>query len=567
MPDRQWFLDFSSTKEAQLLRDRPIVYFCAEYAINESLPIYAGGLGVLAGDIIREAAENRFPLIAVGLYYYGGYRCHDLYKEGIMMKNADTVHPADTILQPVVDDKNNRIIVSVPIGDTDVYAQAWSMVIGTVTVYLLDTRVAQNSEERRQITDYLYDKDRDDRFEQEMVLGLGGLRLLEALNIAPTGYHMNEGHSALLSLEIARREMAKHNKSFSEELDNTRRHIFFTNHTLVTAGNDAFDPVLISGYLTGLSKELNISIEEIIALGTQPDSGQFSLSLLALRMAGKTNAVSRLHADKAKEVWPQYPMIPITNGIHLKTWDKIYTPEKMWENHLSNKRALLGHIYKETGEDWSENVLLLGWARRIVGYKRPLALFDDLEKFRKIAQSADRPVRVIISGLSHESDAEGLIILQHIQQVVMHNLKGLVAYLPEYRMSTAQLLVAGADVWLNTPLVGFEACGTSGMKAALNGVLPCTTNDGWVAEANLLDIGWLLRSETLSIDLIGILEHEIIPLFYTRNADGIPENWVSMMRNAREMVINQFSATKMLRTYAEEFYIPRAIALERELAR
>lgn len=229
----------------------------------------------------------------------------------------------------------------------------------------------------------------------------------------------------------------------------------------------------------------------------------------------------------------------------------------MWENHMTNKRELLGHIYKETGEDWDENALLLGWARRIVGYKRPLALFDNLAQIKKIAQSTDRPVRIVISGLSHESDTEGLTILEHIQKLVQVELKGSVAYLPGHRVTSAKLLVAGCDVWLNTPIVGFEACGTSGMKAALNGVLPCSTNDGWIAEANLFDVGWLLQSDNLSFDILGVLENEIIPLYFTRNDKNIPEKWVSMMRNSRDMILNQFSATTMLRKYVESFYIPR----------
>lgn len=557
MSDIQWFKDFIASDEAKTLHERPIVYFCAEYAINDELPIYAGGLGVLAGDIIREAAQQSFPLISVGLYYYEGYRSHDLYKEGIMMKNVVAVNPADTSLKPVVDDKNNRIIVTIPIQDKQIHIQAWSMKIGTVTVYLLDTRIAENDEEGRQITDYLYASSKETRFKQEMVLALGGLRLLEALKISPTGYHLNEGHSALLALEIARHEMRKHKRTFQEELQNTKEHIFFTNHTLVNAGNDTFNTDLVAALLSGFAKELGVPTSEIIKLGTISGSSIFSMTLLALRMAGKANAVSKLHAEKAKEIWTDHPMIPITNGIHVQTWDKIYSSDQLWANHLVNKRELLGHIYKETGEEWDENVLLLGWARRIVGYKRPLALFDNLAQFKKLAQTTDRPIRVVISGLSHESDTEGEIILEHIQKLVNEDLKGIVTYLPGHRMTNAKLLVAGCDVWLNTPIVGFEACGTSGMKAALNGVLTCSTNDGWVAEANLFDVGWLLKSENLSFDVLGILEKEIIPSFFSRNDKNIPEKWVSMMKNSREMVLNQFSATTMLRKYIEAFYIPR----------
>lgn len=538
------------------MQDHPIVYFCAEYGLNDDIPTYAGGLGILASDIIREAAEQEIPLITVGLYYHAGYSCHDLFKDGIMIKNSGRVNPASVNLSPVVDEKNNRIIISLPIQDGLVYVQAWSLQIGSVRIYLLDTSISQNTEENRRITDHLYASSKEVRFKQEMVLGLGGLRLLEALHLSPIGYHLNEGHSALLALEIARYEMQKHKRSFHEELDNTKQHIFFTNHTLVAAGNDTFNDDLAATLLSGFAKELQVPVSEIIKLGLITGSSIFSMTLLALRMAGKINAVSKLHANKAREIWKEYTMTPITNGVHLKTWDRVFNKEDIWEKHLQNKRVLLEYVYTVTGEKWDENNLLLGWARRIVGYKRPLALFDNLLQFKNLAASSDRPIRVVISGLSHENDTEGLAILERIQKIVTEDLKGIVVYLPGYRISNAKFLVSGCDVWLNTPVVGFEACGTSGMKAALNGCLPCSTADGWVDEAELFDVGWLLQSENLADDILSVLKQNIVPLFYARNKNGTPEQWVKMMQNARDMAINQFSTTKMLRKYIEEFYLP-----------
>lgn len=556
MPDQLWFKQFTSSAEYDFMRDHPIVYFCAEYAVNDDMPIYAGGLGVLAGDMIREAAEQEIPLITVGLYYYEGYLYHDLYQEGIMMKSSGRTNPTSVNLSPVVDEQNNRIIVTLPIQDTLVYVQAWSLKIGSVRIYLLDTRIPQNEEENRRITDQLYASNKEVRFKQEMVLGLGGLRLLEAMQLSPIGYHLNEGHSALLALEIARYEMQKHKRSFQEELDNTKQHIFFTNHTLVTAGNDTFNADLASTLLSGFAKELQVPVSEIIKLGLITGSSIFSMTILALRMAAKRNAVSKLHAKKAKEIWKEYPMTPITNGVHIKTWDSTWTKEGIWENHQRNKRVLLEFIHTATDVMWDENTLLLGWARRVVGYKRPLALFDNLKQFKNLAISSDRPIRVIISGLSNENDTEGLAILEQIQKIVTEDLKGVVVYLPCYRISSAKLLVSGCDVWLNTPVVGFEACGTSGMKAALNGVLPCSTADGWVAEAELYGVGWLLQSENLSDDILSVLKQHIVPLYYDRNNNGIPKQWVKMMQNARDMTINQFSTTQMLRKYIEEFYLP-----------
>lgn len=543
--NRLWFKQFTASAEYGFMRNHPIVYFCAEYALNDEIPIYAGGLGILAGDIIREAAEQEIPLTAVGLYYHGGY----------LMKSSGRINPADVNLTPVADEQGHRIIVRLPIQDTLVYVQAWSLQIGSVRIYLLDTSIAQNDTVNKGITDQLYASSKEMRFKQEMVLGLGGLRLLEALQISPVGYHLNEGHSALLALEIARYEMAKHKCSFQEGLDNTKQHIFFTNHTLTAAGNDTFNADLASALLSGFAKELQVPVSEIINLGLIAGSGIFSMTLLALRMAGKINAVSQIHAKKAAVIWKDYPMIPITNGVNIKTWDNILTKEKIWAKHQRNKRALLEFIRAVTGVRWDENTLLLGWARRIVGYKRPLALFDNLEQFKNLAVSSDRPVRVVISGLSHQNDAEGLAILEQIRKIVTADLKGVVVYLPGYRISSAKLLVSGCDVWLNTPVVGFEACGTSGMKAALNGVLPCSTADGWVAEAQLYGVGWMLQSENLSEDILSVLKQHIVPLYYERDSNGVSKQWIKMMQNARDMAINQFSATQMFRKYIEEFYL------------
>ena len=528
------------------MQDRPIIYFCAEYALNDTLPIYAGGLGILAGDMIREAAEHEIPFIAVGLFYHKGYS----------LKESARINPASSNLTLVVDKQNKPVIVTIPIQDTLVSAQAWFLQIGNTRIYLLDTDLTQNAEEDRQITDQLYASSKEVRLKQEMILGLGGLRLLEALHISPIGYHLNEGHSALLALEIVRLEMKKHKHTFLEELDNTKQHIFFTNHTLIPAGNDTFGVDLVSTLLSGFAKELQVPVSEIIKLGLIAGSSIFSMALLALRMAGKINAVSRLHAKKAQEVWKEHPMIPITNGINVKTWDRVGKKGNIWEKHQRNKRDLLQYIHKMTGVRWDEDTLLLGWARRIVAYKRPLGLFDNLQQFKELATSSDRPINVVIAGIAHQNDEEGIMILKQIHKIVTEDLKGIVVYLPDYNMINARLLISGSDVWLNTPVVGFEACGTSGMKAALNGVLPCSTQDGWVAEADLYKVGWVLDSDNLSNDILSVLKTQIVQLYYDRDARNIPQQWVKMMQNAREMVLNQFSTTTMLRKYIEEFYLP-----------
>lgn len=546
MNDKLWFNDFVKSKDFDFIQNRPIVYFCAEYALTDSLSIYAGGLGVLAGDIIREAKEQKVPLVAVGLFYRRGYS----------LKKSVQADPKSCGLVPVTDAQNNRIIIKIPIQNDYVSAGAWLYKAGSVSVYLLDTNIDENSEENRQITEWLYPSDKEIRFKQEMLLGIGGSRLLDALNISPIAYHLNEGHSALLALEITKRNMRINKLQFDEELKNTRRRIFFTNHTLVPAGNDTFSVELVSKLLKGFAGEMQLPVGEIIKQGVISKSGIFSMALLALKMAGKINAVSRLHAKKAQQIWVDYPMIPITNGIHIKTWDLILRDENIWEKHLRNKHALFEFIYKKTGKLLDENVLLIGWARRIVRYKRPLALFEHLMQFKKLAETADKPIKVVISGIAHQKDAEGLAILKRLESIVKNELRDIVVYLPNYNLETAEKLVSGCDLWLNTPEVGFEACGTSGMKAALNGVLPCSTNDGWIAEANLNNVGWLLADKKISEDILSVLKNDIVPLFFERDMNGIPQKWVEMMRNARKMTLNQFSSTKMLRKYFEEFYLP-----------
>lgn len=557
MIDQLWFKKFTQSKECDFMREHPIVYFCAEYALNDTLPLYAGGLGILAGDIIREAAEQEIPFIAVGLFYHEGY----------ILKNSGRTNPMSTNLKPVVDEQNNRIIVALPIQDTLVAVQAWLLETGSVRVYLLDTDIPQNTEETRRITDQLYSSSREIRFKQEMILGLGGLRLLETLKIAPIGYHLNEGHSALLALEIARHEMKKHNRTFAEELDNTKQHIFFTNHTLVPAGNDTFSSDLVATLLSGFAKELQVPVSEILRLGLIEGSSIFSMALLALRMASKINAVSKLHAEKAQEIWKEYPMVPITNGIHIKTWDRVQNQDEIWNKHQENKKQLLEYIRKITDVTWDENTLLLGWARRLVSYKRPMALFEKLKEFKELATNSDRPIHVVMAGVAHEKDLAGVAMLEQIHKFVSEDLKGTLIYLPDYNMTSAKLLVSGCDVWLNTPVVGFEACGTSGMKAALNGVLPVSTDDGWIAEADLYDVGWLLKNQNLSEDILSVLKNQIVPLYYSPGKNGTSENWIKMMKNAREMTLNQFSATTMLKKYIEEFYLPVIRSHEKKLLR
>jgi glucan phosphorylase len=549
--DLSWFTTFRTSKEYALLSSRPIAYFSAEFAFFEHEQTYAGGLGVLAGDFLREASDQEIPLVAVGLYYKEGYFYHEAFSKGEVLNHTITKMPEEVGLIPVVNESGERIIIHIPLADTTLYAQAWVKKLGSVSLYLLDTTITQNDISHQNITQRLYTADKEIRFKQEMLLGIGGMRLLETLHINPIVYHLNEGHSALLSYEIIHHEMKKHSKGFLESLPQSSQRIVFTNHTLIAAGNDTFSKEMVSALLTGYAQDIQVPLEQLLSLGIIAETSIFSLTSLALRMASKVNAVSSLHAEKAKTIWPNHPMITITNGIHIPTWDASNTNMTLAESHRENKKKLLTFIAEKTGQNWKEETLLLGWARRMVAYKRPLALFEDIERFCEIAQKPGQQVHVVLAGQAHESDIEGAKTLATVQELITTKLNGTVVYLPNYTMSLAKLLVSGTDVWLNTPVIGFEACGTSGMKACLNASLPATTDDGWVHEANLFRIGWTLDSDHITSSILDALEKDIIPLYYEKK-----EFWVQNMQYSRELILNEFSATKMLHKYIEYLYMP-----------
>lgn len=486
-----------------------IAYFCAEYALNSTLPTYAGGMGVLAGDYLREANDQKLPMVAVGLFYD--------------FDNSPKIAP---LLQ-----------IEVPIQDQMVPVQVYKYSVGSIPVYLLSAPP---------ITHKLYVADKETRLKQEIILGIGGLRVLEALNIHPDIYHLNEGHSAFLTLELIHHEMKEKHISFEEAIFHAKKQTVFTNHTLVAAGSEIYGSDLISLVLSGYAKEIGVPVEDIIKLGLVPESSVFSLTMLALRMSNNVNAVSKLHAKKALEVWTEHTMIPITNGIHIKSWDMV--GDNLVEGHKKRKEELM----KEIG--WDPNTLILGWARRFVEYKRPLAILDQLERFLKIARNPQFPVKIIFSGGPHESDEQGQKLLEILQRVIKDKAGDVVTYLPNYNMTIAQKMVSGCDVWLNTPVVGYEACGTSGMKAALNGTLPCSTRDGWVEEIDLYKVGWALDDDNLQNNILDVLEHDIVPMFYQNKQD-----WYEHMQNARNLIKTKFSTTRMLGEYQERFYKPLSV--------
>jgi glycogen phosphorylase len=504
--------------------NKPVAYFCAEYALNPDLPIYAGGLGILAGDYFREAADQKFAVVGVGLFY----DFQNSFK-----------------LESVLDKQGHPLRIEVPIQDKQVKVQVFVYMVGPNPVYLLNTNINENTPTDRQITNKLYIDDKETRLKQELILGLGGQKVLEALQIKPSIYHLNEPHSAFLILELIRHQMRHCQQNFEEAVVTVKKKVVFTNHTLVVAGREVYSNDLVAMMLVGYAEDLGIPISKIINLGLIQESSSFSMTMFSLRLAGKINAVSKLHAKKAIEVWADHPMISITNGIHIGTWDIV----KDLNHHQICKSKLLQYIKTQTGVNWSPDQLLLGWARRFVEYKRPLAILENLKRLMDIANNSQYPVKIVFSGEPPADYERKNQLKQKLIELIKNKAGNSVVFLPDYDMNVGKILVSGCDVWLNTPIVGFEACGTSGMKAALNGVLPCSTKDGWVDEVDLNKIGWILDNDHLSENILDVLEQDIIPLYYQH-----PAKWQEYMHHARNLILNQFSTTRMLREYIQKLY-------------
>lgn len=514
-----------------------------EFALSPSLCTYAGGLGVLAGDIVHEASDHRLPMIAVGLGYRDALGTNPL---------SLGLH-----LDAVLGNDGHPLSVIVPIQDRAIVVTAYKWTERSVPVYLLTTDVEGNSVSDRAITEHLYPEDKERRLQQEMVLGIGGLRILEAMKIHPVVFHLNEGHSAMLALELAQHEMRERHIGFSDAIQVGRARVVFTNHTLVAAGQDIYSNDMVAANLAKYAQEFGVPVQEIVRLGLVQESSLFSMTMLSLRLSSRINAVSELHATKAAEIWADHPMIPITNGVRVATWDRLQIQSsnlktQIWESHIQNKRKLLEYVEKTTKKKWSEHVLLLGWGRRIVSYKRPLSLFFDPQRFCDMARREERPIRVIMSGDVHAGDEEGALLRRELDVLLTGPVGEFVAFLPDYNLEIAGLMTAGSDVWLNTPIVGFEACGTSGMKASLNGVLACSTKDGWIAEIDLPSVGWALDSDKVSESLIETLEKEISPMFFNENK----EQWIAKTVAARELVLGKFTSTRVLKEYIEKLYKP-----------
>ncbi len=616
---------------------RTVAYFCLEYGLHESLPIYSGGLGVLAGDHLKSASDLAIPVVAVGLLYREGYFRQYLNAEGVQQESYPENDWYSMPVHRVKDADGKPVKLAIEMGPQLVHYLVWRVEVGRVQLYLLDSNLPENPPDFRRISDRLYVGDREVRLRQELLLSIGGLHALRALGIQPSVYHMNEGHSAFLSLERIRLLMLEKNLGFEEARLFTWSTSVFTTHTPVPAGNERFNPEVLRAYFAAYVEKLGLSWKEFLALGREDpgnDREEFCMTVLALKLSAFCNGVSKLHGQVSRSMWrrlypelseSEVPIGSVTNGVHAKSWinpmiaNLIYRyssapldedlhelhvwehvvkvpVEEVWKAHLYKKNTLVRYVrdrlqqrlrghgtsgddVKRAGEVLNADHLIIGFARRFATYKRGSLFLKNLERLAKLLLDRDRPVQFIISGKAHPMDQAGKEVIKEIFLFASRpEFRGRVVFLEDYDMNVARHLVQGVDVWLNNPVRPEEASGTSGMKAAFNGVLNFSILDGWWNEAYQPEFGWAigsgesyedrqLQDQVESDILYRILEKDIIPLYYDRNKDGIPLAWVEKMRSAIRMVGQHFSSHRMLMEYVQHYYASAmefAVSLEKD---
>jgi starch phosphorylase len=609
--------------------NQSIAYFSAEFALHQSLPIYAGGLGVLAGDHCKEAGDLGVPLIGIGFMYPQGYFHQHISAEGWQEESYERLNWADAPIEPAMTPDGKPCVTAVPLGDRSVLLAVWRVRIGRVKLYLLDTDLEENAPWDRELSARLYGGDRETRIQQEIILGIGGVRALKALGEHPGAFHLNEGHAGFVVLQRIR-DLIEQGSTFDEALEEIRRTTIFTTHTPVPAGHDAFPFHLVEKHLAGCWGTLGANRDRFLALGSYDNGGgqQFNMTALALRSAGSTNAVSQLHGEVTRAMFaPMWPDIPeadrpvkaVTNGVHVPTWiasemvdlfNRYLGPdwierhddpsmweailsipdEEVWNVRQSLRRYLFTFVRERARQRWMEehvgiprvvaagtllepDALTIGFARRFTGYKRPELVFHDAERLARILNASGRPVQIIFAGKSHPADDIGK---HHLQRVYKRALDpmfgGRVAFVDDYDLHVAHFLVQGCDVWLNNPRKPLEASGTSGMKAAINGVPHLSIGDGWWAEGFDGRNGWVIDGGVTgdnadAVDaadasaLYRLLEEEVVPAFYDRDAAQVPHRWIATVKEAIRTVSPRFSARRMVKEYVERMYAP---ALERK---
>ncbi len=613
MPGTSWFAQHYPVREPLT-----IAYLSSEFGLHQSLPFYAGGLGILAGDHIKASSDLGVPTVSAGFMYAEGYLHQHIEADGWQRNVAEILDRDAAPVLRVLDDDGKQVVVQVPLVDPPIYVAVWKVQVGRVPLYLLDTHIDKNPPENRSISSRLYTSDLEQRLRQELVLGLGGRKVLHTLGAEYSAMHLNEGHSAFALLERLR-ERLEAGMSFEEAREQVRNTSLFTTHTPVAAAHDVFPEDLMAKYFRGYSESLGLSWNDFMALGEDPcrPGAGFNMTAFALRMSRFHNAVSRRHGQVAREMWqPLWPDLPvdevpidyITNGVHLPTWlnhrieslfdqyvDPVYPDwrenydnpiiwevvdeipdDDLWREHQWLKMKLFARIRERKRLKWAGHrdepanltaeglmldtaALTIGFARRFAEYKRADLIFMDPERLERIVNNRWRPVQFIFAGKAHPADEQGKRILQKIYQYSQDpRFGGRIAFVEDYDEQVARYLVQGVDVWLNTPIPPMEACGTSGMKAGMNGVLNLSVLDGWWVEGYNGWNGWAFESRggyrEDAATIYDLIENEIAPLYYSRTMDDVPHRWVQMMKESMKSIAPQYCALRMLKEYVTRYY-------------
>ena len=604
-----------------------VAYFCMEYGINQVVKIYSGGLGMLAGDYMKEASDSNVNMCGVGFLYRYGYFKQTLSMDGQQIAQYDAQNFSSLPVERVLDENGQPLVVDVPYMNYQVHAYVWVMNVGRIKLYLLDTDNEMNSEFDKPITHALYGGDNENRLKQEILLGIGGMLTLKKLGIKKDVYHCNEGHAALCNLQRLI-DYIKEGLSFNEALELVRASSLYTVHTPVPAGHDYFDESLFGKYMGGYPSMLGITWDEFIGMGrTNPDdhSERFCMSTFACNTSQEVNGVSKLHgwvsqrmfAPIWKGYYPEESHVGyVTNGVHFPTWtatewrklyakyfDKNYIYDQsneslwhaiynvpdaeIWETRMALKKKLVDYIREKFAATWlknqgdpsrvvtllesiTPNALYIGFCRRFATYKRAHLLFTDLERLSKIVNNPERPVKFIFSGKAHPADGAGQGLIKRIFEISQRpEFLGKIIFLEDYDMQLARRLVSGVDIWMNTPTRPLEASGTSGEKAEMNGVVNLSVLDGWWVEGYREGAGWALKQERTyqnqgyqdqldAATIYSLLENEILPLYYNRNAQGFSEGWIKTIKNSIATIAPHYTMKRQLDDYFDKFYIKEA---------
>ena len=536
----------------------PIAFFCAEFGIDNELPTYAGGLGILAGDIISQAADENFPMIGIGILYKGKGFIQHITGDG-REEQRDSQFDHDTSFLRPTTINGKPLIIKLLFNQEEVLIKAYHVRLGEKTIlYFLSTDVDGNPPEWISDMDAVYRGDINSQIRQQLILGIGGVRLLKALNIKPRIYHINEGRPGFLIWELVKNIIEEEKVEFNDAWKRACDKIVYTNHTLVRAGNLEYPVEMIRNWAKHFSQNLGIDAELLIKDGLI-NAQTFSITLFALNISRKKNAVSKIHYENSKKDWPDYKWDYVTNGIYLPRWqDSDFRKNELndrgiWDLHMAKKHELSTSVLQRTGIGYDPNRLVITWSRRLADYKQPRAIFANIDRLKNIIQNQDKPVQILFSGNSHTADPNAKNIIEEIIRNMSTKLSGSAIFVPNYNISLANHLTSGSDVWLNTPKGNLEASGTSGMKAISNGVLNCTVLDGWTYEADWTNIGWILDATNVSESFYTVLENEIIPLYYDRDKNGLPVKWIERMKESINIAKN-FSTQRVLAEYQEKIY-------------